>query len=164
MKLFEIANQYENILSQTFDSETGEINEEALTALDAVKDDIKEKGIAIASFIKNIDAERKAIEEAKKSMGEREARLNNRVTYLTSYLQSNMERCGITEINCPYFAIKLKKCPISVDVIDENSIPETYKKSKMLVSVDKVKLKEEMLAGVIVQGAALKQNMRLEIK
>lgn len=164
MKLFEIANQYENILSQTFDNETGEINEEALAALDAVKDDIKEKGIAIASFIKNIDAERKAIEEAKKSMAEREARLDKRVTYLTSYLQSNMERCGISEISCPYFAIKLKKCPVSVDVVDENSIPEKYKKTKSLVSVDKVKLKEEMLAGVIINGAALKQNMRLEIK
>jgi len=164
MKLFEIATQYESILSNTFDQETGVINEDALVKLDELTVTFEDKSIAVASYIKNLDAERKAIEEAKKAMAERESRLDRRVTYLTSYLQSNMERCGITEINCPYFAIKLKKCPVSVDVIDENSIPETYKKSKMLVSVDKVKLKEEMLAGVIVQGAALKQNMRLEIK
>jgi|ERR1700727_1972633 len=164
MKLFEIATEYQNIFANTFDEETGEVNENAIALLEILKDDIKEKGIAVASYIKNLDAERKAIEEAKKAMAEREARLDRRVTYLTSYLQSNMERCGISEINCPYFAIKLKKCPVSVDVLDENAIPETYKKTKSLVSVDKVKLKEEMLAGVIVQGAALKQNMRLEIK
>lgn len=164
MKLFEIANEYQSILSETFDMDTGEINELALSKLDELKSDIKEKGIAVASYIKNIDAERKAIEDAKKAMAEREARLNNRVNYLTTYLQSNMERCGINEISCPYFVVKLKKCPLSVDVIDENVIPDDYKKSKQVISVDKIKLKEEILAGVVIPGAALKQNVRLEIR
>lgn len=164
MKLFEIANQYESLLEQSFDTETGEVNELAMAKLDEVTNDIKEKGIAIASFIKNIDAERKAIEDAKKAMAEREARLDRRVTYLTTYLQSNMERCEINEISCPYFVIKLKKCPLSVDILDETAIPDDYKRVKEVVSVDKIKLKEEILAGVIVPGASLKQNMRLEIR
>ncbi len=166
MNLYQIANEYQTILDQTFDHETGEINENALAKLDEVKADVKEKGIAIASFIKNIDAERKAIEEAKKSMAEREARLNSRVTYLTSYLQSNMQRCGISEISCPYFVVKLKKCPVSVDILDENFIPKEYLKTKetITVSVDKLKIKEELSQGVIIPGVALKQNVRLEIR
>lgn len=164
MKLFEIASEYQALLEQTFDSETGELNEQALARLDQLTDDIKNKGIAIASFIKNIEAERDAIETAKKSMAEREARLDKRVTYLTNYLQSNMERCKINEISCPYFVVKLKKCPVSVDVIDENSIPAEYKKVKSVISIDKMKIKEEILAGVIIEGASLKQNMRLEIR
>lgn len=164
MNLYSIANQYQEILYKTFDEETGEVNENAIALLEIVKDNINDKGIAIASYIKNLDAEREAIEKAKKAMAEREARLNNRVTYLTSYLQSNMERCSISEISCPYFVVKLKKCPISVDVSNENEIPDNYKKVKSVVSVDKVKIKEEILAGVIVPGATLKQNMRLEIR
>lgn len=164
MNLYSIANQYQEILDKTFDDETGEVNENAIALLEIVKDNIKDKGIAIASFIKNIDAEREAIEKAKKAMAEREARLDRRVSYLTSYLQSNMERCGIHEISCPYFVVKLKKCPISVDISNENEIPDDYKKVKSVVSVDKMKIKEEILAGVIIPGATLKQNMRLEIR
>lgn len=164
MKLFEIANEYQVILEQAFDSETGEIDETALAKLDDVKNDIKEKGIALASFIQNIDAERNAIEVAKKAMAEREARLDRRVIYLKSYLQGNMERCGINEISCAHFAVKLKKCPLSVDVIDESAIPDEYKKVKSVVSVDKIKIKDELLAGVVIPGVAMKQNLRLEIR
>lgn len=164
MNLYTIANQYQEILDKTFDHETGEVNQNAIALLEIVKDNMQEKGIAIASFIKNIEAERDAIEQAKKAMAERETRLNKRVDYLTQYLQSNMERCGMHEIKCAYFSIKLKKCPISVDVFNESSLPEEYKKVKSVISVDKIKLKEEILAGVIVPGATIKQNMRLEIR
>lgn len=164
MKLFEIANEYQNILEETFDAETGEINQNALSKLDEITVDIKEKGIAVASFIKNIDAEREAISNAKKSMADRESKLNRRVDYLTSYLQANMERCGINEMSCAYFTVKLKKCPASVFVIDEKDIPDEYKKKKEEISLDKVKLKEHIQAGVVVPGASLKQNLRLEIR
>lgn len=164
MNLYQIANEYQTILEQTFDQETGEVNEIALASLEEVKTTMQEKGIAVASYIKNIDAERKAIEEAKKAMASREAALDKRVDYLTQYLQSNMEQCGISEIKSPYFVIKLKKCPFSVDVFDEGSLPNDYKKTKEVISIDKLKIKEEILAGVVVPGAALKQNNRLEIR
>lgn len=164
MNLYSIANQYQEILEQTFDQETGEINESAIASLEIMKSNIEDKGIAIASFIKNIDADRKAIEEAKKSMAEREAKLNNRVDYLTKYLQANMERCGINEIKSPYFVIKLKKCPISTEIIDEKLITNNYKKKKEIISIDKIKIKEELLAGVVIPGASLRQNNRLEIR
>ena|SRR5579871_4398512 len=164
MNLYKIANEYENILQETFDAETGEINEKALAKLDEVKTDIKEKSLAVAAYIKNIDAERKAIEEAKKAMQERESRLDKRVSYLTQYLQSNMERCGIQEISSPNFVVKLKKCPVSVDVFNEQELPNEYKKSKEVISIDKMKIKEEIQAGVVIPGAQLKQNTRLEIR
>lgn len=164
MKLYEIANEYQNILEQSFNEETGEVNENALSKLDEISVQLHEKGIAVASYIKNIDAERKAIEEAKKAMAEREGKLNKEIDYLTQYLQNNMEKCGISEIKSPYFVIKLKKCPYSTDIIDESLIPDEYRKVKAVVSIDKVKLKEEMLAGVVVPGVALKQNNRIEIR
>ena len=164
MNLYKIANEYQEILSNTFDDETGEVNENAMALLEIAKDSLEEKGIAVASYIKNIDAERKAIEEAKKEMAFRESRLDKRVDYLTQYLQSNMERCAISEIKSPYFVIKLKKCPISTEILDENSIPNDYKKVKEVVTIDKLKLKDEMLAGVVIPGAQLRQNNRLEIR
>jgi hypothetical protein len=164
MKLYEIANEYEFLLNQTFDVETGELNEQALIKLDQIVGDIKNKGIAVASYIKNIDAERKAIEEAKKCMAEREAKLNNRVNYLTSYLQQNMERCGLNEISCPYFSVRLKKCPLSVDVSNEELIPDDCKRKKEVTSIDKIKIRDKILQGISIPGATIRQNNRLEIK
>lgn len=164
MKLYEIANEYQDILEQSFDQETGEVNETALSKLDEIAVQLQDKGIAVASYIKNIDAERKAIEDAKKAMAEREKKLDKEIDYLTQYLQFNMENCGITEIKSPHFVIKLKKCPLSTDIIDESLIPDEYKKVKEVVSLDKMKIKEEILAGVIIPGASLKQNNRIEIR
>jgi hypothetical protein len=164
MNLYKISHEYQEVLNKTFDPETGEVNENAIALLELVEKDVKKKGIAVASYIKNLEAERNAIEEAKKEMALREKRLDDRASYLTDYLKSNMERCGMSEISCPYFVVKIKKCPVSVDVLNEEEIPSDYKKTKSVVSLDKVKLKEEMLAGVIVPGASLKQNLRLEIR
>lgn len=167
LKLYEITEKYEQvfrIIDEYYD-ENGEISEKALAKLDEIGEAVENKAIAVASFIKNADAERAAIETAKKAMAEREARLDKKVTYLMEYLKFNMERCGISEITrSPYFTIKLKKCPASVDILDESALPSEYKKVKEVVTPDKVKMKEEMLAGVIIPGAAIKHNMRVEIR
>lgn len=164
MKLYQIADQYESILNEAINPETGEINETALMKLDDIKDDVKEKGIAVASFIKNMEAERNAIEAARKIMAEREARLDREMSWLDGYLKGNMERCGISEISSPYFVVKLKKCPVSVNVMDEDAIPDEYKKVKTTTSIDKAMVKEGILAGIVIPGAELKQNVRLEIR
>lgn len=164
MKLYEIAREYESILNEAIDVETGEVNEVIIHKLDEVKVDVKEKAIAVASYIKNLEAERDAINAAKKLMAEREAKLDKEADWLTDYLQINMERCGIKEISCAYFGIKLKKCPVSVNIINEGSLPGEYIKSKIVTSVDKAKIREELINGVIVPGAELKQNIRLEIR
>lgn len=164
MNLYSIANKYQELLTIAVDQETGEVNEQALNELSIIGDDIKDKGIAVASYIKNLEAERDAINEAKKNMAEREARLDNKVNYLTQYLQKNMVNCGINEISCPQFVIKLKKCPWSTEITNEEFIPEKYKKHKDVVTLDRMKLKEDMLSGIEIPGAIIKQNTRIEIR
>lgn len=164
MNLYKISNEYQMILSETFNQETEELSENVLARLDEITDKMEEKGIAVASYIKNLEAERNAIEDAKKEMAARESRLDRKAIWLTSYLQSNMERCGISEIKSPYFVVKIKKCPFSTEIFDEESIPNEYKKTKEVVSIDRIKIKEEILAGVVIPGVRIKQNNRLEIR
>ena len=164
MKLFEIANEYERLLDDIYDKDTGEVNLNAVETLDSLEVEAKEKGIAIATYIKNIDADRKAIEEAKKAMAERETALDNRVKYLTQYLQLNMEKFGITELSCPYFVVKLKKNPASVDDYNPSLIPDEYKRTVTEVKLDKRKILEDLKQGVVIPGAAIKQSNRLDIR
>lgn len=163
MKLYEISREYEDILTELYDDE-GEVNQQALMKLEENELAMEKKAIAIASFIKNMDAEREAIDSAKKAMSERERRYKKRIDELEGYLLSNMERRGVNLITCAYFDIKLKKCPVSVDIHDEKLLPEEYKRVKTEVLPDKIKMKEEMLVGVLIPGASLKHNLRLEIR
>jgi Gp157 protein len=163
MKLFEIAREYEEILDDLYD-ENGEVNQEALIRLEQNELDMQKKAIAIASYIKNMDAEREAIDSAKKAMIDREKRYKKRIDELEGYLLTNMQQRQINKITCPYFEIRLKKCPVSVDVIDATQLPPNYTRIKTEILPDKINIKNDMLNGVIVPGCVLKTNLRLEIK
>jgi hypothetical protein len=165
LALYQIANDYQQALVKFEEGMDFDDINEALEELTNIEKSAEEKVIAVASFIKNLEAERKAIEEAKKSMAKREERLDKKVEIITEYLRSNMQRCGITEVkSSPYFTIKLKKNPESVDVYNEEIIPEEFKYTKTNILVDRMKLKSELQNGVVIEGACLKQNYRLEIK
>ncbi len=105
------------------------------------------------------------INEAVKEMVKRKTRLINQAQSLSDYLQINMQRLSISEIkSSPYFKVKLKTCPPSVDVFDENQIPAEYRREKITVSIDKIRLKEVLNEGVEVPGASIQRKIKLEIK
>jgi hypothetical protein len=163
MKLYEITQEYKNALDEICDSETGEINENALAKIDEISAEFKDKGIAVASYLKTLEAESSAIDKAREEMAKREYGLDRQVDFLKNYLLQNMERCDIKEISCPYFSIKIKKCPVSVEVLDDALIPDSFKNSKTITSLDKLKIKNAILSGEEIPGAQLKQNIKLSI-
>lgn len=163
MNLYQISNEYSQILDELYDDE-GVVNEQALAKLEQNELAMEKKAIAIASYIKNMDAERAAIDTAKKAMADREKYYKKRIDELEGYLLSGMERRGINHIKCPYFDIKLKKCPPSVSIHDEKALPKEYTRTKTEILPDKIKMKEEMMVGVLIPGASLTTNLRLEIK
>jgi Siphovirus Gp157 len=164
MNLYEISNEYQELLEEKFNPETGEVLPLELDRLDKMAVKFEDKVVAVASYIRNLDAEREAIEKAREAMARREERLEDRVHWLTDYLRTNMEKCGISEIKSPFFVIKMKKCPLSVNITDKNIIPEDCKKTSETVSIDKLKIRDRILAGIHVPGAELGRNNRIEIR
>ena len=163
MKLYEITNELQGIFDNI--GEEGELTEEMLSNLDGLQQDFEQKAISVAAYIKNVEAEETAIAEAIKDMSTRKQRLTKQVQGLTDYLQFNLQRLSISEIkSSPYFKIRLKQCPPSVDVFDENKIPAEFWREKVTTSVDKIMLKEVLIEGVEVPGASIQRKIKLEIK
>jgi hypothetical protein len=165
MRLYEITNQFENVFNQL--DENGELSQEMMESLDSLKDDFENKAISVACYIKNIEAEEAAIEHAIDDMKVRKAKLTKKAESLSDYLQCNLQKLSINEIkSSPYFKIKLKQCPPSVDVFDEKAIPPEFWREKVTTttSVDKIKLKEVMSEGIEVPGATIQRKLKLEIK
>lgn len=163
MNLFQINTEYSQILHELYDDQ-GIVNESALAKLEQNELEMDKKAIAIASYVKNLEAEREAIKNAKQAMAEREKTNKKREDDLMGYLLNSMQARGMTNVKCPYFEIKLKKCPPSVNIINEDELPGEYKRTKTEVLPDKIKMLQEMKLGVIIPGASLQQNLKLEIK
>ncbi len=163
MRLYEIADQYQFLLSDLYDEETGEISEKTIAKLQELGDSLETKCINITRIFKQIDAEREAIEKERKAMAAREKALKNQVDRLKDYLLSNMERCEIKKIECPQFVISLQKNPLSVEAYDTSLIPEEYK--KITVTYDLQKIKEDITKnGVVIDGVRLVQSSHIRIR
>jgi hypothetical protein len=163
MQLYKITNEYENVFSQV--DENGEITPDMMDTLDALTVDFENKAVGVATYIKNLEAEEAAITQAMEDMKTRKTRLSKQVGSLSDYLQFHMQRLSIKEIkSCPYFKIRIKQCPASVDVINEDFIPAEYWKEKVVTSLDKIMLKEALNEGIEVPGASIQRRLKLEIK
>lgn len=186
MKLYEISNKYQLTFNKLENAE--EVNETDIeNELMPIKDEFENKAIAVSSFIKNLEAEAIAIKQAEFNMAQRRKVIENRIASFKNYLLSNMERCDFTQVKCPYFSIKIKDCPESVEITDINKIPDEYMRVKTIKEPDKAKIKEYlqqpfesekldsdgdvnnkelflMSRKLINFGAILKRNKTLQIK
>ncbi len=135
-----------------------------LDTIEGLVGEVEEKAISVAAYIRNIGAESAAIDAAIKAMQARKQALDKREDQVREYLRSNMERCGITKISCPWFAITVKKNPASMVIDDAELIPEKYKAKVEITEIDKAAMKADLKSDIAVAGARLVQRNRIEIK
>ena len=163
MRLYQIADQYQFLLHDLYDEETGVVNETALAKLQELTDPLETKCINITRLFKELDASREAIEIERKNMAAREKALKNQVDSLKNYLLTNMERCEIKKIECPQFVINLQKNPPAVDVLNADDIPSDYDKPQKR-ELDISKIKSDLQNGVVIPGVCLVQRNSIRIR
>ena len=164
MKLYQITNEYQSVLSRLFDPETGEIDNNALEVLNIIDKRFEDKGIDVVHHLRNIESDIECVDREIERLSRIKKRINSESEWLREYLKSNMLEKGITEISCPYFKIMIRDCPESVDVPCEAQIPQKYFIEKTTYKLDKIAIKKDIKAGIEVEGASLKRNKSLVIK
>lgn len=165
--LWKISKEYQQLIDQLYDYETGEVNMEVQSRLDELEPSIEKKCIAITSWIRKMQSEERELENLMREVIERRDAYKNKINKCSEYLETNMERCGIKEVKCPYFTIRLKKNPYSTEIVDESLIPKEFMKTREIVKIetkpDKNAIKEEFLKGNSIPGANVTQKNKLEI-
>ena len=162
MNLFEITAKYQSLMQDI--AECDELTAEQLQALESVDDSLQEKAKAVGAFIKNMEADYFAIQDAINTMEERARKVNNKIENLKQYLKDNLEKCDIKEIKSPFFDIRIKLNPAAVIVNDEALIPDQYYKEKIMRSLDKTLLSQELKNNVAIPGVMLERRTRIEIR
>lgn len=75
-----------------------------------------------------------------------------------------MEKMGVKKIETSNGNISLRKTPESVELIDEEIIPEKFKTTVQLEKISKTDIKKALQEGEEVPGATLKRGMSINIK
>ena len=86
MKLYEIENMITDLVDQEVDPETGAINEEVYTKLEALQMERDTKVENIACWIKDLTAEAAAIKAEKNALAKRQAQAERKAEGLKNYL------------------------------------------------------------------------------
>jgi hypothetical protein len=162
--LYNLSGEYLALASKLQDSEFDE--QTIADTLEGFAGELEAKAVNVAYVVKNFDSDIEQLKQMEKQLSERRKLLESRQESVKKYLFDNMVRCGITEINSPYFALKIKKNPPSVNVLNDVDIPKDYyiQPPAPPPQLDNRKLLDDLKNGVIVNGVELKQNERLEIK
>lgn len=88
-------------------------------------------------------------------MKERKARFQARSEKKREIVAHVMESAGLKKIEAPVATISLRAVPPSVLISDENLLPDRFRKTKTVVTPDKIAIKEMLEAGKEVPGATL---------
>lgn len=168
MKLYELAQDYENLLMAIAN---GDIPEEAIAdTLESVELMLDEKADNIACLIKQLTAEAEAIKAEEDKLKARRTAKLNRAERLTNYLAECLTNGGRTKIETARNVISFRKTPPKVVFDNEKGFIEWAKiHAESLLSykeptVDRVAIKVALDNGAEIAGVRIESSLNIAIK
>ncbi|ABA56555.1 MULTISPECIES: siphovirus Gp157 family protein [Nitrosococcus] len=162
LRLYAIADDYLEVLEGL--AEIDDLPAEVITdTLEGLQGAFEVKARHVAAYIRSLEAEASAIKEARKAMEQRERSMMRHVKRLRGYLETHMERTGITRIKSPELSLRLQASPPKVVIDNEEQVPARYKEIRTETVLLKSSLGETLKDGEYVPGAHLEQSKRLVI-
>lgn len=127
---------------------------------DALQIERGEKLENVALWYKNLQSEAAAYKSEKDVFADKQKRAEAKADSLKKYLDSELHgsKFDTVKVNISY------RKSTSVEVVDQDSIPEQYLRTVTTVSPDKTEIAKALKVGEIVPGTELKENQNIQIK
>lgn len=161
LSLYEITGAFPKLMAQEEMSEEDKNRvEEELTTL------LQKKSNAVIAYSKNIELTIKAMKEEESRISTNRKALENRLEQFKKYVKECMEGNGINKIETDLGTLSIAKSPISVEIVNEENVPDEYKEVIFTTKVDKKKIAEAFKStGELVEGVEIHtDNTNLRIK
>lgn len=161
--LYELSAQYRIALDTLTDM--GVDDQTIADTLEGLEGALEVKAQNVAMFVRNLESTAEAIKKAESDMAARRKALEKRADGIKGYILANMQRAGITKIECPFFQLAIRKNPASVVIDNAAEIPGEFMRQPEPPppSPDKKAIAEAIKGGAHVPGAHLEQSERLHI-
>ena len=162
MNIYQIQNEYLLLINQIIEN-GGEVTPQQELNLQITREQLQDKGTNYAFVIKKLDAECDIIDAEIKRLSELKKVRQNACERLKSNISHAMHTFGVDKIESPLIKLSFRKSQ-SVNVADVNSLPSEYKTIKVTESADKMKIKQALLNGEVIEGCEIINSQNLQIK
>lgn len=126
MTLYELTTEYEALLAEYEVAEDDERRAEVLDMIDAVQDDIGDKGEAYARVLRNLSAQRDAYKAEADRLTRKAKASEKAMEGLKAQLLSAMQRVGANKLETSIGKWSVRLNPWSVEVMDVDAVPAEY--------------------------------------
>ena len=161
LSLYEITGAFPKLMAQEEMSEEDKNKvEEELTTL------LQKKSNSVIAYSKNIELAIKAMKEEETRISTNRKTLENRLEQFKKHVKECMEGNGINKIETDLGTLSIARSPISIEIVNEEEIPDEYKEVIFTTKVDKKKIAEAFKStGELIEGVEIHtDNTNLRIK
>ena len=162
MNLFNIQHEYLLLINQIIEN-GGEVTPQQELNLQITREQLQDKGTNYAFVIKKLDAECDIIDTEIKRLSELKKVRQNACERLKSNISHAMQIFEVDKIESPLIKLSFRKSQ-SVNVANVNSLPSEFKTIKVTESADKMKIKQALLNGEVIEGCEIINSQNLQIK
>lgn len=160
--LISITDRFRNIMELV---DNPDIPEEVLVeALDAIDEEFEAKCDNIVKFMRILDGDCKTIKEEEVRLSKRRKTLENKINRMKQYIEDNMKLTGKTKFKTPFNSFNISANPKSVEIINEDLIPDTYKIKETVCKIDKKAILADIKNGCTIDGININQTSSLKIR
>lgn len=164
LTLYNITNKFVDLMDKV---ENGELTEEEYNQLgEELALELQHKGSGIIGYAQNEEALIDAVDTQIKRLQEFKKSKQNKLEKFKQYVKENMERLGITKMDTELGTLSINKNPMSVEIENEEEIPEEFKQQVVTTKIDKTAIKNHFKeTGEIIPGAKIvddKTSLRIK--
>jgi hypothetical protein len=130
LPVFDLEPEYAALADMPLEApadDDGGLNVEA--ALDALREEIAPKLLALAKVIRTLEAEADLLEEHARALNARANSRRRRVDFLKRWTKLQMEAAGIEKVKDAFVNMWLQVSPPSVKVVDEAAVPPQFQRA-----------------------------------
>lgn len=164
LTLYKITNKFVELMDK---AQEGELTEEEYNELgEELALQLQQKGSNIIGYAKNIELTISAMKEEEKRISDLRKSLEGKLDKFKQYVKENMERLAITKMDTELGTLSIAKNPISVEIENENEIPDKFKQEVITIKIDKTAIKNHFKeTGELIPGTKIiddKTSLRIK--
>ena len=162
MTIFKIQAEYQQIVNELIEN-GGELTPELELAMQITKDNFHSKSENYGYCIREINYNKEIIEREIERLQKLNKSCNKTIDRLKDNIEMAMNTFEVDKIETPLIKISFRKSE-SVEVEDVNNLPNEFKVIKLSETADKLKIKDAIKSGILIEGCSIKTNRNLNIK
>lgn len=157
LTLYNITNKFTEIMEK---AESGELTEQEYNELgEELVKELQNKSSNIIGYIRNSELLIEAMKAEEKRIADLRKNGENRIDKFKQYVKENMERLGLNKIPTELGTLSISKNPMSVEIENEEEIPERFKQEIVTTKIDKTMLKNYFKdTGEVIPGVKFIDN------